>query len=279
MRPLQWTKNGVVLAGVVFSGQFTDPRLVTQALLAFGSFCIVSSSMYVFNDWHDRAADRLHPVKRYRPIAAEEVASDRAIGFAIGLVGTGLIIAAMVSTQLMLVVMAYCLLMICYTVRLRDIVFVDVTVIALGFVLRALAGAVAVEVVISPWLFVCTLLLALTLGLGKREGELHVLGGRAEPHRATLAAYGHLNLTRLLLLSGGATVAAYTIYTIVVPAYGRGVPMAVTAPFVAVAIGRYLWLAIRLHRGGAPERLLFDDRPLLVAIGAWSISVAVVLAS
>jgi 4-hydroxybenzoate polyprenyltransferase len=276
---MQWTKNLVVLAGVVFSGQITDIELVTRALLAFGSFCIVSSAMYVFNDWHDRGEDQVHPVKRYRPIASGEIAADRAIGLAIALVGAGLLFAALVSTQVMMVVMAYCLLMICYTLWLRDIVFVDVVVIAVGFVLRALAGTVAVEVSISVWLFACTLLLAITLGIGKREGELHLLRGRAEPHRSTLDGYARLDLPRLLLGAGLATVAAYTMYAIAVPAYGRTVPMIVTVPFVAIAVGRYLWLSIRHHRGSAPEKLLFEDKPLVVVICAWTLSVAVVLAS
>ncbi|HYJ13436.1 MAG TPA: decaprenyl-phosphate phosphoribosyltransferase [Thermomicrobiales bacterium] len=279
MRPIQWTKNGVVLAGVIFSSQFADVELLTRSLLAFASFCIVSSAMYVFNDWHDRGEDRLHPVKRFRPIASGEIAAERAIGLAIALIGAGLMIAAVISTQLMLVVMAYSLLMICYTLWLRDIVLLDVVVIAMGFVLRALAGTVAVDVSISLWLFVCTLLLALTLGVGKREGELHVLRGRAATHRSTLAGYERLDLPRLLFVFGLATVSAYVMYTIAVPAYGRAMPMLVTAPFVALGVGRYLWLAIREHRGSTPEKLLFQDKPLIVAIGAWVISVAVVLGS
>jgi 4-hydroxybenzoate polyprenyltransferase len=276
---MQWTKNAVVLAGVVFSGQATDLDLVKQALLAFLSFCLVSSSIYVFNDWHDRREDRLHPVKRHRPIASGEVAADLAIGMAIALVGAGLMTAALVSIQLMSVVLTYCLLMVCYTLWLRGVVFLDIVVIAVGFVLRALAGTVAVDVSISMWLFVCTLLLALTLGLGKREGELYVLKGRVESHRSTLARYEQLDLPRLLLLFGLATVASYVMYTIAVPDYGRVVPMFVTAPFVAFAVGRYLWLAIRHHRGSAPEKLLFEDRAMLVSIGAWVVAIAVVLGS
>jgi 4-hydroxybenzoate polyprenyltransferase len=235
--------------------------------------------MYVFNDWHDREEDRLHPVKRTRPIASGEIPADRAIGLAIALVGAGLVVAAHVSLQLMVVVVAYSLLMIGYTIWFRGIAFLDIVVIALGFVLRALAGTVAVDVSISVWLFVCTLLLALTLGLGKREGELHLLRARAEDHRSSLAAYQRLELALLLAVSGVATVSAYVVYTFAVPAYGRTVPMIVTAPFVALAVGRYLWLAIRDHRGSAPERLVLEDLPLVLASVAWAMSVALVLAS
>ncbi len=279
MRPLQWTKNVVVLAGLAFSGNAADLTLLTRALLAFVAFCLVSSAMYVFNDWHDRAEDRTHPTKRLRPIASGEVTAERAIGMAIALLGTGLVLAALVSLQLALVILSYALLMICYTLWLREIVFVDVAVIAIGFVLRALAGTVAVGVSISIWLFVCTLLLALTLGIGKRAGELHLLQAVDQRQRATLREYSRINLPRLLLASGLATISAYVMYALAVPGYGRAVPMLVTVPFVAIAVGRYLWLVIREHRGSAPERLLFEDHALASSILAWGVAVAVVLAS
>jgi 4-hydroxybenzoate polyprenyltransferase len=279
LRPLQWTKNVVVLAGVVFSGNATDPDLLVRAIIAFAAFCLVSSAMYVFNDWHDRAEDRLHPTKRFRPIASGEVPADRAIGLAIALLGIGLVVAALISIALAAVVLAYALLIICYTLWLRQVPFVDLCVIAIGFVLRALAGTVAVNVSISSWLFICTLLLALLLGMGKRTGEIFQVKETRKPHRSTLDRYRRLNVTRLLLVTGLSTVAAYLMYTLAVPAYGRSVPMVVTAPFVAAGVGRYLWLVIREHRGSAPERLLFEDAPLLAAIVAWGLAVATVLAS
>lgn len=279
MRPLQWTKNVVVLAGLVFSGNATDPTLLARALAAFAAFCLVSSAMYVFNDWHDRAEDRQHPVKRHRPIAAGAVPAERAIGMAIALLGTGLVLAALVTLDLAIVVLAYALLMIGYTLWLREIVFVDIAVIACGFVLRALAGTVAVGVSISVWLFICTLLLALTLGIGKRAAEIHLLQGTGPAQRATLNDYARVNLAGILLASGVATGSAYLMYTFAVPGYGRSVPMVVTAPFVAVAMARYLWLVIRDHRGSAPERLLFEDRPLAGAVLAWALAVTVVLTS
>lgn len=279
MRPLQWTKNVVVLAGLFFSGNATDPGLLYRALAAFASFCLVSSAMYVFNDWHDRTEDRLHPVKRDRPIAAGDVSAERAIGMAIALLGTGLVLASLISLALALVVLAYALLMICYTLWLREVAFVDVVVIACGFVLRALAGTVAVGVSISVWLFICTLLLALTLGIGKRAGEIFLLKGAGPAQRATLKDYGRINLPGLLLISGIATGTAYVMYTLAVPGYGRSVPMLVTAPFVAVALARYLWLVIREHRGSAPEWLVFEDRALAGAVIAWGLAVTVVLAS
>ena len=279
MRPLQWTKNVVVLAGLVFSGNVANQSLAIDAFVAFVSFCLVSSAMYVFNDWHDRAEDRLHPVKRSRPIASGEVPAERAIGMAIALLGTGLVLASRVSLQLALVVFGYALLMICYTLWLREVAFVDVAVIAAGFVLRALAGTVAVGVSISVWLFICTLLLALTLGIGKREGELYLLRDQEQPQRTSLHRYREANLSALLLGSGAATVSAYLMYALAVPGYGRSIPMLVTVPFVATAVGRYLWLVIRQHRGSAPERLLFEDHILAISILAWGMAVAVVLAS
>jgi 4-hydroxybenzoate polyprenyltransferase len=279
MRPLQWTKNGVVLAGVVFSGNLHQLDIVERSLLAFVAFCLVSSGMYTFNDWHDREEDRRHPVKRRRPIASGEVAADRAIGMAIALLGAGLLIAAMVSWREAMVVFSYSLLMICYTLWFREIVFLDVLVIAIGFVLRALAGTVAAGVSISVWLFVCTLLLALTLGLGKRWAELSQLQQPFPHRRPSLDGYERVNVSRLVLMSGVATILAYLMYTLAVPTYGRSVSMALSAPFVAVAVGRYLWLVIRQHRGSAPERLIFEDRWLAFAVAAWGVAVAIVLTS
>ena len=279
MRPMQWTKNVVVLAGLVFSGNASNPELVIRAALAFIAFCLVSSSMYVFNDWHDRAEDRLHPVKNKRPIASGAFPAEQAIGLAIALLGASLVLSAVVSIALAVVVLTYALLTIGYTLWLRAIPLVDVLAIAAGFVLRALAGTVAVEVSISIWLFVCTLLLALTLGLGKRAGELSLLRADRLAHRSSLRQYATLNMNVLLLCSGCATMLAYLVYTLVAPRYDRDIPMLVTAPFVAAALARYLWLVIRRHRGSAPEKLIFEDRPLATAILAWSAAVALVLAS
>lgn len=279
LRPIQWTKNAVVLAGLVFSGNAGDPMAVREAVLAFLAFCLVSGAMYVFNDWHDRTEDQLHPTKRLRPIAAGDVTASQAFAAGVAAFLLALALAALVSMSLMMIVLGYAGLMAAYTLWFRGWPFLDILVIALGFVLRAIAGAVAVDVSISIWLFVCTLLLALLLGLGKRRSDVTLRGAGGSSLRPTLAAYGKLRLDRWLLALGAATAGAYVLYALAVPTYGRVVPMLVTAPFVVLAIWRYLYLVIRKNLGGAPERMLFQDRPLLGCIALWGLTVALVLGS
>ncbi len=279
MRPLQWSKNAVVLAGLVFSGNAGDPALAIQAILATIAFCLVSSSMYVFNDWHDRAEDRLHPLKQHRPIASGAIQPEQALGLGIALLGLGLIVAASVSLAVALVVLAYALLMIAYTLRFRELAVVDIAVIAVGFVLRAIAGTVAVSVSISVWLFVCTLLLALMLGAGKRRQEVKTPAKSDGPRRPSLSAYSKMNLDALVGALGTLTILAYTLYAFAAPAYGRGLPMTVTVPFVMAAICRYLYLVLHFNLGGSPELLLVRDRILLGCILGWVVAAGAVLAS
>ena len=189
VRPHQWSKNAVVLAGVVFSGQATDGAQLLRALVAAVAFCVVSGSMYAFNDWHDRVEDRLHPVKRRRPVASGAVSSSLALAASGGLALAAFFIGWTISAALAGIILAYALLMLAYTGWFRRIAVLDVLTIAAGFVLRALAGAVAVAVPLSGWLFVCTLLLALLLGLGKRRHELRMLSGANGRRRPDQAGY------------------------------------------------------------------------------------------
>lgn len=279
IRPHQWSKNAVVLAAVVFGGQADQPSQLGKALIAMFAFCLVSSAIYVFNDWHDRAEDRLHPTKCRRPIAAGEVVPGVALGYSVALLVAAIGISLPVSNRLGGVILLYAVLMVIYTLWLRETALLDVLAIAIGFVLRAAAGAVAVSVPLSVWLFACTLLLALLLGLGKRRQELRMLHGDTDHHRPSLAGYAHIDLDRVILGVALFTVGAYTFYTLAVPAYGRSLPMILTAPFVAAAIWRYLYLVFRLNMGGSPEALLVRDRPLFLSIVAWALVVAIVLAT
>jgi 4-hydroxybenzoate polyprenyltransferase len=278
-RPQQWSKNVVVLAGVMFSGEASDPAQVLRALIATFAFCLVSSAIYVFNDWHDRAEDRLHPTKRFRPIASREINAATAFVFGASLLVAATFIGLVVNPVLMGILSLYAGLMLAYTFWFRKLAVIDVLTIAIGFVLRALAGAVAVAVPISAWLFACTMLLALLLGLGKRRQELRMLKGQVENRRPSLVGYAQIDLDRVMLLAGALTVGAYTLYALTVPTFGRDYPMIITVPFVAIAVIRYLFLVFRLNLGSAPEVLVVQDKPLFLSILAWSIAVAVVLAS
>lgn len=279
MRPHQWTKNAVVLAGVIFSGQVGEPVQLARALLATFAFCLLSSAIYAFNDWHDCAEDRLHPVKYRRPIAAGEISPANALWFGGVLLAAAIGLALLISAVLESILILYAALMLAYTLWLRRIAVLDVLTIAMGFVLRALAGAVAVSVPLSAWLFVCTLLLALMLGLGKRRHEMRMLGGATARRRPSLAGYARIDLDRIILATALLTGSAYALYALAVPMHDRTISMLVTVPFVAMAIGRYLYLVFRLNLGGTPEVLLVQDRMLFACIIAWSLATAVVIIS
>lgn len=265
MRPLQWTKNAVLLAALVFADRLFDSGDVATAIAAVLVFCALSSAIYLLNDVRDVEQDRTHPVKRLRPIAAGQLAPRSAMIAAAGLLVGAVAGAFWIRPAFAGVAVAYVCLMIAYSMGLKSLVLVDVIAIAVGFVLRAVAGAVAIDVQISSWLLACTLLLALFLAFGKRRHELESLPDAAS-HRRNLESYTIPLLDQLCLLTAGATVACYTLYVIEARA---GTAMILTVPVVAYAIFRYLFLMHRRGSGGRPEKALFEDLPLLVAVAAW----------
>ncbi len=277
LRPAQWTKNAVLLAGVVFARRLDDPASVAIALIAVFSFSLISSGIYLLNDVRDIADDRHHPVKRFRPIASGRLTPRHALIAAFTLLIVGFGIAAVVRPLFLATASGYVALMVAYTVWFKRIVLVDVFVIAGGFVLRAVAGAVAVTVPISPWLLLCTMLLALFLGFCKRRHEITLLGNGATVHRATLAVYSPRLLGQFIATSAASTIVAYSIYTFDAPAVPANNAMMLTIPFVAFAVYRYLVLVYRHRQGGNPEWLLLRDRPLLAAITGWGVASLLVL--
>ncbi len=276
LRPLQWTKNAVVLAALVFSGELFDAGPLARALAAALVVCAVSSAVYLLNDLRDVAADRVHPKKRLRPIAAGLVTPLQA-GVSAGiLVAAGGAAAWAVRPPFLAAVLAYLALMIAYSFGLKRVVFLDVFAIATGFVLRAVGGALAIGVPISPWLYVCTMLLALLIGFGKRRHELTTLEAEAGRHRTNLEDYSVPLLDQIIGIVAASTVMAYSLYTFDAPNLPAGQAMMLTIPFVVYAIFRYLYLIQRRNLGGAPELLLFSDLPLLGGIAGWGIvSVAI----
>ncbi len=276
-RPVQWTKNVVVLSALVFGGRADSPAHVANALLAMVTFCLVSSAGYIWNDWWDRERDRLHPEKRFRPIASGKVRPKPALMWSGGLILGASILSLGVSASLFAVIVLYMLLTGAYTARLKLIPVLDVVVLALAFVLRAIAGAVAVDVPMSRWLIVCTVLLALFLGFGKRRHELVTLRERAALHRPSLGAYSEPMLDALIGASAGLTLIAYTAYAATTPTVTMNWPMLTTVPPVAFALGRYVFLIYRHNLGGSPEHILLHDRLLIAAILAWSVLVVALL--
>ena len=264
-RPKQWTKNGFVLAGVVFSGDALQVPSVVAALLAFVAFCALSGAVYATNDILDVAEDRKHPTKRLRPVASGEIPLRIAALYAVLLAAGGLALAFFVGLGVGLAGLAYLVLQAVYTLVLKHVVVLDVMSISAGFVIRALAGVAAVGEPISSWLVVCTGLLTLFLGFSKRRYELFVLRDEAEVYRRNLKDYSVEMLDQMMNIMVAATIIAYTMYTFF--AYNHSYMMA-SIPFVIYGVFRYMLL---VHRdgGGDPDTLLLSDRPLQVTLLLW----------
>lgn len=276
LRPLQWTKNGLVFAAVVFAGKADDAGAIARSVGAALVFCAVSSGIYLINDLRDAEADRHHPKKRFRPIAAGELAPRAAVGLATALLLAGAVAALAIRPAFALVVAGYVALMVAYSYGLKRVVIVDVFAIAAGFVLRAAGGAIAIAVPVSPWLYLTTMLGALFLGFGKRRNELATLE-QAGRHRANLDAYSLPLLDQIIGIVSSATVITYSLYTFDAPAVPDNQAMMLTIPFVLYALFRYLYLIYRKELGGSPEVLLVTDKPLLACIVGWAATSVVIM--
>ena len=279
LRPEQWTKNLLVLAGVVFGGRLLEPSAVALALAAFVVFCALSGAVYLFNDIADRDADRRHPLKRERPIASGQlpVSAAAAAGITLGVAGVGAAFA--VGTTFGIVAATYLASLLLYSVALKHVVIVDVLMIAGGFVLRAVGGAVAVDVPIGHWLLVCTTLLALFLALSKRRHEIVLLADGATDHRRILEEYSPYLLDQMIGVVTSSTLIAYTVYATspdTAARLGTG-KLGLTIPFVLYGIFRYLYLVHQKRGGGSPAAMLLTDRPLLGCVALWAASVIALL--
>jgi len=278
LRPRQWVKNLFVFAGVIFSQQMLTP-LAWTALGAFAIFCGLSGAIYLFNDVADAERDRLHPSKRLRPIASGELSRTTASIFGALLLAGCLAAAVRVGVAFGLVALGYAALLTAYSVWLKHIVILDVLTVAAGFVLRAVAGAVAVDAEISGWLLICTILIALFLALGKRRHEYRSLARNAAAHRPILAEYSESFLDQMISVVTASTVTAYALYTMspetVAKFHTRLLP--VTLPFVLYGIFRYLYLLYRRDLGGNPSDLLVTDKALLFDALLWMLATFVII--
>jgi 4-hydroxybenzoate polyprenyltransferase len=272
LRPRQWVKNLLLFAGILFAGKLGDPIRWLEAFTAFAAYCAASSAAYLVNDVRDAPQDRAHPVKRARPIARGEVATRRALVLAAVLTAAAFALVAPLGAGSVALLAGFLVLQAAYTLGLKRVVLVDVMAIAGLFVIRAAAGAEAVDVPISPWLLACTLLLALFLALGKRRGELVLVGARATPGRPVLTRYSLPLVDQLLTIAAAATVATYVLYAIV----GRETKaLMVTIPFAVFGVFRYLVLVHRRDLGEEPEEVILRDPPILVAVGLWAVAAAI----
>jgi 4-hydroxybenzoate polyprenyltransferase len=279
LRPEQWTKNLIVFAGLLFAHELFNPVALVRTATAFGVFCLLSGAVYVFNDITDRDADRGHPVKRFRPIASGAISPGLA-GGAAAILGIGALSAAfLLSWWFGVVAASYLALQALYSGPLKHIVIVDVLTIAFGFVLRAVAGAVAIDVPISRWLLVVTILLALFLALSKRRHELVMLADRAIGHRQSLGEYSPYLLDQMISVVTASTLVAYIFYCIspeTSQKFGTDL-LGLTIPFPLYGIFRYLYLVHQREGGGSPSQMLMNDRPLLLCVALWALAVVVIV--
>lgn len=276
MRPRQWTKNLAVFAAIVFSGNLLELRLLGITALAFISFCLVSSSLYALNDVIDAERDREHPVKRDRPVASGRMSASTALMISAVLLVFGVALGFAVGRPFLAVLAGYLVLQLLYVFALKNIAIVDMLAIAAGFVLRAVAGAFAISVPVSPWLILCTGLLALFLAAAKRRHELVLLRELSVGHRPVLAEYSAELLDSFMVTLSAATVTSYALYTF----FETRAPnhlMMLTIPFVIYGVLRYQMLVLSKGSGGRPEDVLLGDGPILTDIVLWMLSAVAVL--
>jgi 4-hydroxybenzoate polyprenyltransferase len=279
LRPSQWTKNFIIFAALLFGQRLFDVRSLLYSSAAFAIFCALSGVVYLINDVADREADRRHPVKMHRAIASGALSVPLALGTAL-LLGLAALTAAFLLGRLFGVLAAcYVGLLALYSGPLKHIVIIDVLTIAIGFVLRAAAGAVAIEVPISHWLYVLTILLALFLALSKRRHELVLLADRATGHRRILEEYSPYLLDQMISVVTASTLVAYAFYTVspeTVSKFGTDL-LGLTLPFPLYGIFRYLYLVHQKEGGGSPAEMLSTDRPLLLCVALWAVAVAIII--
>ncbi|MEA4908923.1 MAG: decaprenyl-phosphate phosphoribosyltransferase [Chloroflexi bacterium] len=277
LRPRQWTKNAFVLAALVFDRQLTNVTALLHSLVGFILFCLVSSAVYLLNDIVDVEADRQHPTKRNRPIAAGIVPIPTAIAATVAILAICFPLAYLLSPMFAAILVAYFLMNVAYSNWLKHVPLVDVMIIAAGFVLRVAAGVSVIHVErFSPWLYVVTTLLALYIGFGKRRAELTLLSQNANSHRRVLDGYTLPLLDQLIMVVSSTTIVAYSLYTFSAPNLPDNHTMMLTIPFVLYGIFRYLYLMQVEGVGGEPEELLLKDRPLQIAIALWALAVLII---
>lgn len=279
MRPKQWIKNLFVLAPLIFSKSLFIYPLNLKAFIAFIIFCTVSGCVYIINDVVDKEEDKKHPVKRFRPIASGILSTHIASGTVVILLFISFISGYRVDTYFSIILAIYFFMNFAYSTFLKHVVLLDVFVIALGFVLRVVAGGTAINVEISSWLLLCTLLIALFLAICKRRHELVLLEDEASSHRRILGEYSPYFLDQLIAVVTASTLVTYALYTMsaeVSIKFGNN-NLKYTIPFVLYGIFRYLYLVHRKDKGGSPTEIMMSDVPMLVNVGLWAVLVWIVL--
>lgn len=279
LRPHQWSKNFFVFAPLIFAQKILDWTATAQVVAAFCIFCLLSGSLYIFNDLADYAQDRQHPKKRYRPIASGIISRRLALSTFIVLSILSLSTALLLRFEFFLVALSYFILQILYSLKLKHVVILDIFIISAGFFLRVIAGGLVIAVPLSSWLLICTILLALFLSMSKRRHELVLLNANAGEHRPILREYSPYLLDQMISVVTASTLIAYCLYTIseeTIAKFGTR-NLVFTTPFVLYGIFRYLYLIHQKKEGGSPEELILKDKPLLINIALWLATVGIIL--
>ena len=271
LRPTQWIKNIFVFAAAIFANQMFHPVVLGRTILAFIAFSLTSSIIYILNDWNDRENDRYHPEKKHRPLASGLVRPAEAVWIGLFLLICVVFINLVLGGSLWIVLLVYAFMNLGYTLYFKHVVILDIIIVSVGFILRAVAGGVVISVVISKWLLLCTFFLALFLILNKRRAEFVILGSEAKAHRHILADYSLTLLDQIIAIVAGLTIIAYSLYTMS--------PMTIekfhtenlvyTVPFVVFGLFRYLYLVNKKQLGGRPEKIVLTDRSIQACILLW----------
>ena len=278
IRPKQWYKNFVIFVCIIFSLNFFNFTMWRDLIFAFVIFCMLSGSEYIVNDILDLEKDKKHPRKRKRPIASGKLSVYHGLAFAVLLDIGALIGAYFINIPFLLLSLLYLFLLLFYSLYLKHFLFVDILVISLGFVIRAVAGCLVITVVISPWLIICAFLIALFLALGKRRHELVLLGDKAKKHRKILSGYSIQMLDQMISIITASLIMSYSLYTFLYTNPNlEGTPfMMLTIPFVIYGLFRYQFLIHSANLGGEPE-MLFKDKGMLINMALWTLLVVLIL--
>ena len=279
LRPKQWTKNGLLTVPLVFARQLFDAEQATRTLFAVLAFSALASTVYLANDWYDREEDRRHPTKCKRPIARGLIGGAQVFGIAALLIAFVVTVGLWLGSKFLGLLVAYAVIQVAYTLYLKHHVIVDVFAIAMGFILRIAAGAAAIDVPVSNWLFLCTLLFSLFLGFAKRRAELVTLEDDAESHRKNLGEYSLSVLDQFMSITASGALISYGIYTVSAETieHLNTEALKYTVPFVAFGLFRYIDLVHRKNAGGAPEQVLWRDRPIQLAILGYVVAVGIAI--
>lgn len=279
-RPKQWIKNFFIFAPLIFSQNLFEIPLLIKSVIAFAAFCLLSSSLYILNDIRDLDEDRHHPIKSKRPLASGKIRQTQAwTAFGILLVSSVAVSILFLNQQFLVAALIYVILQFSYSFGLKHVIILDVFIIAAGFIIRVIAGGFAINVLISHWLLICTLLLALFLALSKRRHEMILLGEDAINHRPILKEYSPYLLDQMIAVVTASTIIAYCLYTISEETIARfgTYELIYTVPFVLYGIFRYLYLIHRKSEGGSPEALILKDKPLLIDVFLWVVTAGIII--